>query len=49
MNYYFPKYAELGKRHLPRLRFEEGPAARNAKSTKSRRAEVAGEAAADSK
>ncbi|KAJ6583128.1 hypothetical protein DFH09DRAFT_1076283 [Mycena vulgaris] len=27
MDYYFPKYAELGQKYLPRLRFEDGPAA----------------------
>ncbi|KAJ7472490.1 hypothetical protein FB451DRAFT_1175236 [Mycena latifolia] len=27
MEFYFPKYAELGKQYLPQLRFEEGPAA----------------------
>ncbi|KAJ6592089.1 hypothetical protein DFH09DRAFT_1073164 [Mycena vulgaris] len=27
MDYYFPKYTELGQKYLPRLRFEDGPAA----------------------
>jgi hypothetical protein len=34
MTYYYPKYEELGQRFLPRLQFNEGPAAKKKKGTK---------------
>ncbi|KAJ6591456.1 hypothetical protein DFH09DRAFT_1073391 [Mycena vulgaris] len=35
--FYFPKYRELGKRFLPRLEFDEGPAVKKKKTPRGKR------------